>query len=157
MSVARAITDEPASTIDARPGAPPASERLAELATRYRTAVETGDPATLAALYQPDALVDTHVPNWRFQLQGRAAAAERACVLPRPGRFATFDCEPTADGLLVQFEWRQPVDEGETVVRQLHVWRLADGRIAEQVVFCAGVWDPRLQQRMAAQAPLVQP
>ena len=126
-----------------------------ELAARYRRAAETGDREALAGIFRSDVLVDTHVPNWRFQLQGRARAAERACVLPRPGRFTTFETEPTDRGLQLQFEWRQGASE--MLVRQLHWWRLVDGQIAEQLVFCAGVWDRRLQASMAAKAPLVRP
>ncbi len=129
----------------------------AELTARYRDGVEAGDPTALAPLFEADVLVDTHVPNWRFQLQGREAAAQRACVFPRPGRFTAFDTEPTASGLLVQFEWRQDHPDIEAIVRQIHAWRLDDGRITEQIVFCAGVWDRQLQALMAAKAPLVRP
>lgn len=80
-------------------------------------------------------------------------------ALPRPGRFAAFEAEPLATGdVLVQFEWRQARGGGEAIVRELHVLRLGgDGRIAEQLMFCAGVWEPQLQARMAAEAPLVRP
>lgn len=126
---------------------------------RYRKAVEAGDQAALAELYHPEALLDAHVPNWRFQVQGRDAVAARTAGLPRPGRFASFEVEPTAsEDVLVQFEWRQHREDGETVTRELHVLRLdPDGRIAEQVLFCAGVWEPELQARMVAEAPLVRP
>jgi ketosteroid isomerase-like protein len=129
------------------------------LAERYRSAVEAGDLAALAKLYQPDALFDAHVPNWRFQVQGRDAIVEHTGgALPGPGRFASFDVEPTASGdLLVQFEWRGQTDGGEAVVRELHVLRLDEGRIAEQVMFCAGIWSPQLQAQMAGEAPLIRP
>ncbi len=127
-----------------RPAAPGARERVA---AQYRSGAEADDPAALAVLFRPDVLVDTHVPNWRFQLEGAEAAARRACVLPRPGRFTVFDAEPTEQGLLVQFEWR--THGSQAVVRQLHRWRLDDGRIAEQLVYCAGVWDRALQARIA--------
>lgn len=125
----------------------------------YRKAVETGDQAALAELYAPEALLDAHVPNWRFQVQGREAVAARTAGLPGPGRFASFEAEPTASGdELMQFEWRQGEESGGAVVRELHLLRLDDdGRIAEQVLFCAGVWDPELQARMAAEAPVVRP
>lgn len=128
-------------------------------ADRYRAAVEAGDLAALAELYHPEALLDAHVPNWRFQVQGRDAVAETTGTgLPSPGRFTSFDAEPTTSGdLLVQSEWRKPTDDGETVVRELQRWRLDDGRIVEQVVFCVGVWDPQLQARMADEAPLIRP
>ena len=129
------------------------------LAERYRSAVEAGDLAALAELYHPDALLDAHVPNWRFQLQGRPAVAEyTGGALPSPGRFTAFAAEPTASGdLLVQFEWRQHAEDGEPVVRQLHRWRLDKGRIVEQVLFCAGIWNRRLQAQMAAETPLIRP
>ena len=132
---------------------PPDPDRSAWVAARYREGAEADDPAALAALYRPDVLVDTHVPNWRFQLQGAEAAAERACVLPRPGQFSVFDTEASEHGLLVQFEWR--THGSGAVVRQLHRWCLVDGLIAEQLVYCAGVWDRRLQEQMAVAAPLV--
>ncbi len=126
---------------------------------RYRSAVEDRDIETLAGLYHPEALLDAHVPNWRFQTQGRHAVAETTGTgLPGPGRFISFDVEPTASGdLLVQFEWRQDEDQGAQVSRELHVWRFDGEHIVEQVVFCAGVWDPQLQAKMAAEAPLLRP
>ncbi|QBI18185.1 hypothetical protein ER308_00420 [Egibacter rhizosphaerae] len=129
----------------------------ADLAARYRVAVEADDPRVLIPLYDPGALLDVHVPHWRFQVEGRRPIAEQVCVLPRPGRFTTFDGEATRDGLLVRFEWRQNGPTGDALVRQLHAWRLRDGRITEHLVFCAGVWDRELQQRMAVEAPLVRP
>ena len=130
------------------------------IAGRYCAAVEARDIEMLAGLYHPEVFLDAHVPNWRFQTQGRHAVAETTGTgLPGPGRFAAFDVEPTASGdLLVQFEWRQDEEQGGHVSRELHVWRLDDdGRIAEQVVFCAGVWSPELQAQMADEAPLIRP
>ena len=130
------------------------------IAERYRAAVEAGDLDALAKVYQPEALLDAHVPNWRFQVQGRHAVAETTGTgLPSPGRFATFDAEATASGdLLVQFEWRQDDEHGGQVSRELHIWRLDEGgRIAEQMLFCAGVWDQQLQAQIADEAPLIRP
>jgi ketosteroid isomerase-like protein len=120
------------------------------IAERYRTAVELGDLEALAGLYHPDALLDAHVPNWRFQVQGRHAIVENTGRLPGPGAFASFTAEPAADGdLLVEFEWRQQPVEGGAVMRELHLWRLDDGRIVEQLLYCAGIWNPDLQERIA--------
>lgn len=126
-------------------------------AESYHKAVEAGDEAAMALLYDPDVLLDAHVPNWRFQVQGRDVVAARTVGLPGPGRFASFEAEPTASGdVLLQLEWRQHESDGGAVIRELHLLRLADdGRIAEQILFCAGVWDPELQARMAAEAPLL--
>jgi hypothetical protein len=130
------------------------------LAERYRGAVERQDLASLATLYDPDVLLDAHVPNWRFQVVGRTEVAPfTGTALPGPGGFASFVTEPTVEGdLLVHFEWRQQAHDGAGAkAHQLHVLRINDGRIVEQTVFCAGVWGPELQERMAAEAPLVRP
>ncbi len=130
------------------------------IAERYRAAVEAGDLDALAELYHSEVLLDAHVPNWRFQAQGRHTVAETTGTgLPGPGRFASFDVEFTTSGdLLVQFEWRRDEEQGGHVSRELHLWRLDDaGRIAEQVVFCAGIWDQQLQAQMADEAPLIRP
>ena len=136
-----------------------ATHTLETITERYRSAVEARDTETLAELYRADVLLDAHVPNWRFQLHGCHAVADyTGGALPGPGRFATFRAEPTGSGdLLVQFEWRQAVDDDGAVVRQLHLWRLDGGRIAEQTLFCAGVWGPRLQQQMQLHARLLRP
>ena len=130
------------------------------IAARYRAAVEAGDLDALAKLYHSEVLLDAHVPNWRFQVQDRHAVAETTGTgLPGPGRFASFDAETTATGdLLVQFEWHQDEEQGGQVSRELHIWRLDDaGRIVEQIVYCAGVWDQQLQAQMADEAPLIRP
>jgi ketosteroid isomerase-like protein len=130
------------------------------LTDRYRAAVEGGDLAELVELYDPDVLLDAHVPNWRFQVTGRTEVARfTGSALPTPGRFTVFEVDATVDGdLLVQFQWRQQTDDGPgATARQLHRLRLDDGRIVEQTVFCAGVWNRQHQERMAAEAPLARP
>jgi ketosteroid isomerase-like protein len=130
------------------------------LTDRYRDAVEAQDLAALAELYHPDVLLDAHVPNWRFQATGRTEVARfTGSGLPGPGHFTVFEVEPLESGdLLVQFQWYQQTATGPGATsRQVHILRLREGRITEQTVFCAGVWGRALQQRMAAEAPLVQP
>ncbi len=127
---------------------------------RYRAAVEAGDVEHLGELCHSEVLLDAHVPNWRFQVQGRDAVAKATGTgLPGPGRFTSFEAETTTSGdLLVQFEWLQDEEQGGHRSREVHIWRLDDaGRIAEQVLFCAGVWDPQLQAQMADEAPLIRP
>jgi hypothetical protein len=130
------------------------------IAERYRTAVESGDLDKLAELYHPQALLDAHVPNWRFQIQGREMVARAAATaLPGPGRFTAFNAESTVSGdLLVQFEWQQADDQGGQISRELHMFRLDnDRRITEQILFCAGIWDQQLRSQMAEEAPLIRP
>ena len=98
----------------------------------------------IAELYHSEVLLDAHVPNRRFQIQGRHAVAETTGTgLPGPGRFASFDVETTASAdLLVQFEWRHDEEQGGHLSRELHIWRLDDaGRIAEQVFLTTKVWN----------------
>ena len=131
-----------------------------ELATRYRDAVERTDLPTLTRLYHPDALLDAHVPNWRFQVIGRSEVARvTGTGLPGPGHFERFEHEATVDGdLLIQLQWHQHTEDGAGArSRQLHVLRLEGDRIVSQTLFCAGVWSPALQERMADEAPLVRP
>lgn len=123
--------------------------------------VEPGKMDALADLYASDVLLDAHVPNWRFQASGREAVVEQMRSWFRAaGRFVELDVEPTAAGdLLVRFEWREHEGSASEIrSRELQVWRLdEDGRIAEQLVFCAGRWDRALVEQMAAEAPLVRP
>lgn len=56
----------------------------------------------------------------------------------------------------MRFEWQQAEDQGGHVSRELHLVRLDDiGRISEQTLFCADVWDPELQAQVADEAPLI--
>lgn len=128
---------------------------------RFVELVEAGAHEQLVSLYTEDALFDAHVPNWRFQRQGpQAIVQELTSWFGAPGRFSRFDVEPTVSGdLLIELEWRQ--QEGtaaEIHSREAQRWRLDDaGRIAEQVVYCAGRWDLELIAQMAEEAPLVRP
>lgn len=152
-----AVSDPGAGNLVVDEGA--GSDR-ARLADRYQAAVESGDLAALRALYDPDVLLDAHVPNWRFQVTGRTEVARiTGTGLPTPGRFASFTGETTLDGdVVIHFEWWQRTEDGDGArARQLHLLRVEDGRIVEQTLFCAGVWSPELQRRMAVEAPLVRP
>lgn len=127
---------------------------------RFMARMEQGDFDGLTTLYTDDALFDAHVPNWRFQVRGRGEIAEQMKAwFQLPGRFHDVHEEWTAAGEpLVRFEWREREGSSTQIVsREMQLWRLNDGRIAEQLVFCAGRWDVALVERMAAEAPLVRP
>lgn len=136
---------------------PLSGQRLVE---RFTSSVERGDSDQLPELYTADAVFDAHVPNWRFQVQGPAAIAEQLKGwFQLPGRFHELQTHATVGGdLLVRFAWCEQEDTEEAITsREMQLWRLAGGQIAEQVVFCAGRWDAHLVSQMTAEAPLRRP
>lgn len=118
--------------------------------------LESGDFAQLAPAYSPNALLDAHVPNWRFQLEGpERITGQFQSWWPTPGRLTAWGATATDDGFVVQFErwWQEGPDE--LSCRQLHLLRLEAGSVVEQVVYCAGRWGADLRAKMAAASPLV--
>ena len=104
-----------------------------------------------------DVLLDVNVPTWRFQLRGREAMrqvfAEQELV---PGRtVAAWRATATGDGQLLELETHAPLHGQDCRWRQLVWLRRRDGRVAEVVVFCTGIWDPATIARHAAEAPMV--
>lgn len=114
---------------------------------------------SLAQLYTPDVLVDADVPNWRFQMKGRAEILEvlRREELGLPGVHTTsFRWTATVDGgLVAQREVRFDGDDGPHLWRDVHVLRSEDGWITEHAISCTGIWDPATIARQAAEAPMV--
>lgn len=128
------------------------------LVERFTTRIQQGEFDGIADLYTEDALFDAHVPDWRFQVQGPDAIARQIQQwFQLPGSFHDVVAHQTVSGdLIVRFEWREEEGTDRAIVsREMQQWRLAGGRIAEQVVFCAGRWDVPLVQKMAAESPLV--
>ena len=117
--------------------------------------LESGDFAPLTVAYAADALLDAHVPGWRFQLEGPGAiTGQFGRWWPVQGRLATWDVTTSEDGFVIQFErWWQEGDD-EVNCRHLHRLRLAGGLVAEHLVYCAGKWGPELRAEMAAASPL---
>jgi hypothetical protein len=91
-----------------------------------------GDAAGLAALYSPDALVDTSVPQWRYQVTGAKA---------EPILRDDFDVA----GRRVTVSRVTPFDGGVAVGRH----------IVGHTVYCTGVWDTATIARQAIEAPMV--
>jgi hypothetical protein len=114
--------------------------------------------------YKPDALFDASVPNWRFQLEGGGKIVEQLADW--------FGIQPTVleptvtlteDGAVVDFEMRRmcPGNPAENHAphlegcRQAHIFRLRDGKIAEQRAYCAGEWLEEDWRRIDTEAPKV--
>lgn len=129
---------------------------MMEIVQSFTSGIAEGDFIAVGELYAPDALMDAHVPDWRFQVHGRRAIVDQlARWFCAPGVFREVEVEAVAGGdLFVRFEWCEaPGTNEEVISREMHQWRLDGGRISEQVVFCAGRWDRDLVDRMTVEAP----
>jgi len=120
-------------------------------------AFTTGDPDAVIACYAPDVVIDMNVPQWRFQVQGRAAARE---VIVQeefvPGRHATFVAKTlTEDGFLVELECRAEMHGEEHLWRSIHRLVVEGSFITEHVAYCTGIWDAETIERQQVEAPMV--
>jgi hypothetical protein len=124
---------------------------------RIADAFIAGDTEELLALYQPDALVDCVVPQWRFQLQGREALREALLEGEFvPGRRVTvWHRTATEDGMLLELECWAPIDGEDQKWRALHQFRVAEGQVVEHIAYCSGFWDAATIARQAVEAPMV--
>jgi ketosteroid isomerase-like protein len=124
------------------------SERLAEV---FRTA-EVGDAFT------DDVFLDGHPPEWRFQLQGRAALASWLRDYAPDGVETTVvRTIPTASGFVTEFVGRHQEDGALMTDRKILLCDVRDGRIAELTIYCSGDWDEQLRERHRAETTLLRP
>ena len=135
-----------------------------ESISKFVEALRTANWAGLEAAYTDDALFDASVPNWHFQVEGGRAAVDQLSdwfgIAP-----TVFEPVVTAtdDGAVVDFELRRncPGNPAENHAphlegtRQAHIFRLRDGKIAEQRVYCSGEWLEEDWKRIDAEAPRV--
>jgi len=129
----------------------PTTEFLVEC---LRTANLTG----IAERYAPGVLVDMNVPHWRFQLQGRLAAAELAAeeVDRLPNVRATWvRATTTDDALVVEYELQWDGAGGRELSRAVSIFRLEGDRVVERTDYCCGNWTPADIARIKAEAPIV--
>ena len=102
-------------------------------------------------VFADNAVLDATVPNWRFTVRGGPQVrAQLASWFASPGRFEELRRTPLPDGELVEFvlDWEE---RGiPHACHQAHVLKVADGRIAEDVVFCGGRWPASLLAEMEA-------
>lgn len=131
----------------------------AALVERIVAALRSGDHATLATLYRPDALLDVNVPEWRYQLQGPAAilAQLREEASPAGRRLGAWRATPTDDGVVVETEVRFDRDGEQHLWRDAHVVHTDGRRISEHVVYCTGIWDGATIDPQVDEAPMVRP
>lgn len=101
-----------------------------------------GHVSSLDGLYATDAIADCNVPQWRYQLRGAETitAAIREDELGVPHRTVTeWNHGVTDNGLFLEAEVR--FNDGEDRMwRNLHLFRITDGRITEHRLYCSGIW-----------------
>jgi hypothetical protein len=112
----------------------------------------TGATIASADVWAEGATLDATVPNWRFTASGPdAIRSTYATWFADPGHFAELRRHPTPTGEVVEYVlcW----EEGGVPHAGHHAHLLtldADGRIAEDRVFCGGRWDAALLAEMQA-------
>ena len=135
-----------------------------EAISKFVEAMRTARWDGFEKMYTPDALFDASVPNWHFQLEGGDKAVEQLAdwfgIAPD-----VFEAVITAteDGAVVDFEMRRtcPGNPSENHAphlegtRQAHIFRLRDGKIAEERVYCSGEWLEEDWRKIDAEAPKV--
>ena len=129
------------------------AERLsARFHDAFRT-FEAGDDA-----FTPDVFCDLNMPEWRFQLQGRAAfAAQLERINEGPSKIEVLRTVPTTSGFVTEHVEHQDVDGEDHSARRLILCEVVRGRIAEVTVYCTGEWNDELRARHAAEAPMIRP
>ena len=126
------------------------------VADRLLDALAAHDIACIASLYAPDAVLDAHLPRWRYQLQGGdAIAAVIDEQYPSPVQFRSARTFGTGDWQVLEVEARFSQDGEERLFHQIDLLRLVQERIAEHVAYCTGIWDAATIRRQAADAPMV--
>ena len=131
----------------------------ATLADRIASCLRAFDFERLADLYRADALLDVSVPQWRFQLQGRAAIRqwlrEEIHAVGGAGRVAGWRVTRTVDGIVAEWEVRFTRDGEEHLWREVHLFHTDGEAITEHVNYCTGIWEPETIARQAVEAPMV--
>lgn len=126
----------------------------------FRRLQETLDPSLVPLVYASDALFDVNVPEWRFQRKGPDEIADQyrswGSELSNLS-LSTYRAEEIPGGFIVELEERYQSEGDDCLSRQLHIVKVADGKVAEQVMYCTGVWGSETIKRQAAEAPMVRP
>jgi hypothetical protein len=125
---------------------------------RLVTAIRDADWDTVVASYAPDVLLDMNLPTWRFQLQGREAAAQyfieqtNGLTDLRTTQHRVFS---TDIGVIIEEEMRFDGEGGEYLWRALDIFIVDDDTVTEHTQYCTGCWPPDQIARQAAEAPMV--
>lgn len=114
------------------------------LSEKMVTFLETG--TVPEGLLRPDVFLDLTMPTWRVQAAGaEELIAERKQGHPGPSAVTRWRADPTPTGFVFEFEERWVHEGQEWYAREMIRAEVADGQIAELVVYCTGDWDQARQ------------
>jgi hypothetical protein len=132
-------TGHPADTVD------PVARFLDDLAAGGAL-----DPA----IFTEDVVLDSTVPNWRFDLVGHEAVRQQlAAWFAIPGEYEWIRRQATPTGELVEFFFCWEENGMPYAAHQLHLLDIEHGRIWRDTMFCGGRWPaPLLAEMEAARA-----
>ncbi len=125
---------------------------------RIVTAIRDADWDAIVATYAPDVLLDMCLPTWRFQLQGREAAAQyfieqtNGLADLRTTQHRVFS---TDTGVIIEEEMRFDGDGGEYLWRAVDIFVIDGDTVTEHTQHCTGCWPPDQIARQAIEAPMV--
>jgi hypothetical protein len=128
------------------------------VADRLVDAMRAADWNAIAETFAPDVLLDMNLPTWRFQLQGRDAAArylvEQTGGLPNL-HLVGLQVHTTPGGVIIEEEMRFDGDDGEYLWRAVDIFRIDGEQVVEHTQYCTGCWPPDQIKRQADEAPMV--
>lgn len=108
-------------------------------------------------LFVDDVLFDVNVPDWRFQVAGRAEVAKMVNEnSPEGNDVEASRLVVTSTGFLMEIVTRGRGEVGG-LSRQLCLVNVDRGRITSVVIYCTGVWNADLEARHAREVSLIDP
>ncbi|HEX5291472.1 MAG TPA: hypothetical protein VFX25_21610 [Streptosporangiaceae bacterium] len=127
-----------------------------ELSEKLIRFLETGDVPE--GLFRPDVFLDLTMPTWRVQAAGAEdLIAVRKEGHPGPGTVTRWRADPTPNGFVFEFEERWNSEGQQWYAREMMRIEVAEGTIAEIIVYCTGDWDQARQAEHAAAVTLIRP
>ena len=110
-------------------------------------------------LFAPDTFFDLLPPYWRFQIEGpgEAFCAQLRSIAQGPVDIEVVRTLPTGTGFVTEHIEIQHTPVGDVAARRLHLCDVRDGQICAVTTYCNGGWDRELQNRHAAEAPMIRP
>ena len=133
-------------------------EQTTTIIDTLTTAIRDSDWEAVSETYSPDVLLDMNLPTWRFQLQGREAAAQYLIEQTKglPNLHTTkHRAFRTDHGVIIEEEMRFDGDDGEYLWRAVDIFHVDGALVVEHTQYCTGCWPPDQIARQTDEAPMV--
>ncbi|MGB6582427.1 MAG: hypothetical protein WBF34_31405 [Streptosporangiaceae bacterium] len=125
-----------------------------ELSEKMVVFLETGTAPE--GLFRPDVFLDLSMPTWRIQVAGAEdLIGVRKQGHPGTSAVARWRADPTPAGFVFEFEERWDHEGQQWYAREMMRAEVADGQIAELVVYCTGDWDHARQAEHTATVTMI--